>query len=965
MTSKLASALAFAIAIHAASFCRGESATPNNMMPTSISAAQWVYPGTERADSPSNAFMRISFDVKGPVKRAEFWWISERSRGTWFNGKPANFGILPRFRNLSGHQKAVGGDFTKLLKPGRNAFAFANFRLQDVPGCFFCFGIILRGEIEYENGQRQVVVSNSGSCRGTGPEQPPDGWREAEFDDSSWGRVWDQGDARLGPWSTYGDIDIMFCSAEEYAAYREALSRGFPEKQLLSEPDSPNARVVYHGTVPAIESNGRIFPPHLFSSKLTWNPARDELLDCAKEIDCCIFKLGIKEQYTVGATDGTENSRLDAWDLQIRRILAKCPDARFSLVYYTHLNAYDKWLKAHPEEAAGFAKPSASKNPSDYSASPVVPSFASEAYRQEVRRFFGQVGAYFRSKPWGRRVIAVNVGYGPSNDGMPYGCNSMPDTGVRMTEAFRRYLAGRYNSDAALQAAWGDPEVTIATATVPDAVQRLGSGLMLRDVSNPKDRRLADYYEAYHKEFTDWHIEFGKSIKQAFPGALVGMHYGYSILSYVPEGSTSGIDELLASPYIDYMNTTVRGYHLTDSLNRHIQSVFHRYGKLSLVEGDVRTHVAKADGRGEFYWTCQTPEETRACVSKIVGNSFFNGSGYYTVDFGNPKWFSCPESIEPFAAGGKIWKDLFAQPPKNAADIAVIFDTDIPWREGRAGRKNTFAFWDNIATYPLQTMNFSGFAYDLYAPEDFAKCGRDYKVVVFLNTFRAGKWMEAAASKARRPGATCVWCYAPALQTDAGYSEASMKAYTGMDLAVKRDEDPLTGTYTNGRDFSFRHVYQYRTDPVKTFALKPDAPRVECRDADASVLAKWSDGAASLARKKLSDGSVAYFAGVPLKRSDEWAALFRAAGCHAYTKPGFYVRRNSRLLMVFSGKGSLIPMESCVMHGQMDQSGSVNVYLERRASSVKDLFTGKIVAKDADSFTLSSELPRVWLMEVK
>ena len=69
--------------------------------------------------------------------------------------------------------------------------------------------------------------------------------------------------------------------------------------------------------------------------------------------------------------------------------------------------------------------------------------------------------------------------------------------------------------------------------------------------------------------------------------------------------------------------------------------------------------------------------------------------------------------------------------------------------------------------------------------------------------------------------------------------------------------------------------------------------------------------------------------------------------------------------MVFSGKGSLIPMESCVMHGQVDQSGSVNVYLERRASSVKDLFTGKIVAKDADSFTLSSELPRVWLMEVK
>ena len=69
--------------------------------------------------------------------------------------------------------------------------------------------------------------------------------------------------------------------------------------------------------------------------------------------------------------------------------------------------------------------------------------------------------------------------------------------------------------------------------------------------------------------------------------------------------------------------------------------------------------------------------------------------------------------------------------------------------------------------------------------------------------------------------------------------------------------------------------------------------------------------------------------------------------------------------MVFSGKETLIPMESCVMHGQIDQSGVAEVKLEAPAKKATDLFTGEIVAKDADRFTLHSERPRVWLLELE
>ena len=942
-----------------------EQPTPIAEMPASISKAKWIYAGTCRDDSPTNAFIRLSFEVKGEVTKAEIWWQAERCRGVWLNGERQNCGVLPRFRRLSEHQKATGADFAAKLRPGRNVLAFSNFRLKDIPGCQYCFGNIVRGEIEYADGRVQEIVSCAESCRGTGPAEPK-GWELPEFDDSGWRPCWNQGDARLTPWSNYGDMDEQFCSAGEYAAYKAVLSRGFDEQKLLAEPDSPNAKIVYRGQTPAIESNGRIYPPILFSSNLIWSPERDELLGCAQRISCDLFKIDLGERYLVGATDGRENSYFGKWDLHIRRILAINPEARFVLVYHCHLNAYGPWMEKHPEECVGYADPVESRWAGDYSACPVAPSFASPAYRAETARFLRQAGEYFRSKPWGRRIIGINAGYGPSNDGMPYGCNRMPDTGLRMTQAFRRFLAGKYRTDAALRKAWGDDKVTLATASVPDKTQRFGSGAFVRDLSNVRDVRIDDYYAAYQKEYLGWQLAFARAAKEAFPGILVGFHSGYSILSYVPEGATSNIEPLLASPDVDFMNATVRGYHLTDSLHRHIHSVFHRYGKLSLIEGDVRTHVAGLDGKGENFWTCRTPAETRASVAKFVANSCFHGCGYYTVDFGSPKWFSCPESIETLSTGLEVWKKLWRDPPRPTADVAVIFDVNEVWKEGSPDHGVMFPYSDNLLTYPLQTLNFSGYAYDVYAPEDFVACGRDYKAVVFLNTFEATPTLMAAARKARKPGATAVWCYAPGLRTAKGYSTETMKKLTGLDLAVRKDPVPLTGKFADGSDFSFRHFSQYRLDPVKVYDLKPNAPRVSCIDKGADARAFWDDDkGVSLARKKLSDGSAAVFAGLPFHRSVDWAKILAEAGCHAFTKPGFLTRRNSRLLMVFSGKGSLIPMESCIMHGQMDQSGRVDVSLERPARKVTDLFSGEVVTTGTDKFTLTSEEPRVWLLEVE
>ena len=620
-----------------------------------------------------------------------------------------------------------------------------------------------------------------------------------------------------------------------------------------------------------------------------------------------------------------------------------------------------RWLEKHPDECVRYAleDPKKSKSYGDFFGNPFVPSFASAAYRAEVRRLILDFGRYCGSQPWGRRVLGMHDGYGGSLDGMPFGCHSMPDTGKRMTEAFRRYLAEKYRTDDALRKSWGDPAVTLATAEVPDAKTRGGSGSFLRDFADPRDRRRADYLEAYHREFNAFELEFCKAVKEAFPGRLAGLYYGYMVLSYEPEGSTARCEELLKSPYVDYMLGTTRGYNFADGLHRHLHSIFHRYGKLSSIEGDVRTHRGLLTGDSEKIWTCLTPEETRATVGKFAMNARMFGAGWHVVDFSSKKWFNCPEALETLAASRRVWEADFADPPSKAADVAVVFDVDEVWREGPPNITKTRCYQENLVTFPLQTLAFSGFANDMFAPEDYVSSGRRFRAVIFLNTCYDTPALRKAAQKARADGAMSIWCATPGLSTPSGWSAASMHEITGIRLGFERDAHPFQAAGTEAHAGYEPHRYVYVPNADWT-----ESPRVFVDDSDAKVSARWKDnGQAAFAVKRLADGTDAVFLGMPYNTVSQWAELLASAGCHAFTPPGFMVRRNSRRLIVFSARGGNTSYEISVLENQMSQSEQIQVKLERPYARVRDSLTGEIVAENAQTFTLTSDVTRLWMLE--
>jgi len=915
-----------------------------NLQANSISEAQWLWSQPQN-DPPMTAYLRREFSIDAPVKRAYFYAWADKRCEAFLNGQPLDLHFWEPLRKYRGHVKGRGIEFTGLLKPGKNVLAFKLERNKKG-----CFGIMLRGEIIFENGKVIRLASSGTQFKASDREFP--GWNTAEFDSSEWLPAWEQGDVLLKPWSRFGSIARIYCTQEEYRNYLKENSRNYPEQQLEREPADPDCKIVYNGRSPGIQVNGRVIPPQTLSSlQFSSSPEQDALIREAAKAGVEIYNM----EFVIDAFHtGVGKYDFEEFDIGIRHILTINPNAYFMITSGGTPPA--SWLKDNPDELVGYAVKSNGRNPYDYFANAPAPSFASQAFRNETENLIRQLGQFVRGQSWGRRVIGLRIAYGASYDGMPWGCHCMPDTGKRMTEAFRRHLREKYRTDQALQKSWNDPQVTLDTASVPDQKQRWGSGRYLKDAGDPLDRRVSDYYEAYHKEFSDYMISAGKAVKKHLPGRLAGSWYGYVILGYEPEGSSANVEPLLKSPWIDVLYATTRGYNLTDGLTRHLFSAFHRYGKLSSIECDIRPHTGK--GEAPAVWLCRTPDETRSSFRKVIGNSLFCGASYHCVDFGKKKrWFNCPEALEPIAKSVDLWRKAFTAPPTWDNDTAVVMIADPVWKHGYPAYRKSLYFSNQLYTFPLQTLNLSGYSYDLFELQDYIDSGRDYKAVILLNLYQiTPEQRTALLKKLRKKGVTAIWNYAPGLLSERGFSAESMERLTGIRLDFTASPKNFTIRLEDGK----------RIKPFAVASGYAESPRVFCKDPDVEKLGVYADDETpALVRKQLKDGSVAVFAGLPVNNPFIWAELLRTAGCHAFTEPGFYVRSNSRLLQVFSGKNANIPPESRIMKGYLSQSGSVTVRLKKKAKTVTDCFTGEVIARDAESFTLKSNQPHTWLMEIE
>lgn len=629
--------------------------------PQFSSAVRWIWREEKMLNSGDVSYFRAYFTVPEGAT-LQFFNIDFEQRAEFYvNGVRVD-------------KEKVGAAF----RPGPNLFAA---KVTDVSQTRA--GLIFRGVWKTTEGKTVEFISNM-HVKCACSEEP--GWERPDFDDVPWRKSAEIGDALAMPWSHRYDMTKPFMTEKEIAAYearREAMRKAPLPASLLSEPASPDVKIVYRGNQPKISVNGELIEPDFALS--SGNPGEQAFTDSGfMKMNSLGFRTIRLTMRPVDWWRDDGNYDFSSIDIYVRRILAYAPNAFIEVSI--QMRPLWEWAQTNPDEAIAYGTCKATSTYGDDFGPVVRPSAASLKFRHEVTRIFEKFGDYLSGQPWGRRVIAVRTLFGLYGEWHTPGFARCPDTGVAMTAAFRHYLTRKYGTDAALAKAWREPDVTLATAAVPTEAERTaGVGTYLLDPVT--HRKALDFFDCNAEVNASLLLYMGKELKRLVPGRLVGAYYGYIFCDHPPEGANSLLDRVLSSPHIDYLSCPA-GY---EAENRHaggpyitrtVPSAYRRRGKLPILEDDERfSWMLKHGVRVDF--CLRTEAEDVACMKRAYLNKLFDGTGLQTLDCecscgSRPYSFDNPAVLQALHDAIAAYRKAGTPPAESGNRIAVVVDEREP-----------------------------------------------------------------------------------------------------------------------------------------------------------------------------------------------------------------------------------------------------------------------------------------------
>jgi len=630
------------------------------------------------------------------------------------------------------------------------------------------------------------------------------------------------------------------------------------------------------------------------------------------------------------------------------------------------------WCKEYPGEITMRDDGS----PAGMFGQPCHPSFASAKYRELSRKAMIAFLDHVESR-YGASIVGYQVGNGFGGEWLTF--NSfwevrpgqpppakfgVEDYSPPARALFRQWLARRYGSVAALRRAWGDARVTFETAEPPNEVERYSTnhGIFFDPAVS---RRVPDYFSFFNEMVADVLLENAAWVKEfTRRRKIVGAFYGYlwcnfPNLSVVHSGHLA-FAKVLRSPDVDFIascytydNKQIGGPNNSQSLPE--AAALH--GKLYFNEVDTETHLHRRQWRwGDSLRNPTNFEETRGLLVRDYAYALTKGFGMWWTDLHGGTYHD-DRIIELLRRLKQVDERYLGADRRPGAEIAVILD------------EASFTYFGDgeplfnalLTAQKQWEFAFIGAPWEPYLLTDIDNPKlRDFKLYIFLNTFRVTPEQRAAVhARLRRNGATALWVYAP------GYigeklSVENMRALTGISLAesdtagelrveIAAREHPYTkslpqglayGTDVNVENIKRWYDHQiYLKDP-RDPSLQRDLPgfrirpRFWCDDPQALVLGRLAgiDRPGLVVKKQ--DGWTSVYSSAPILPAALLRNIARAAGCHIYSDAGDAVSANGGFLGIYAPAG-----------------GARTVRLPRR-SRVLDLLEDRVIAEGTDSFTL-------------
>lgn len=328
-------------------------------------------------------------------------------------------------------------------------------------------------------------------------------------------------------------------------------------------------------------------------------------------------------------------------DRQVVTILAAAPDARFFI--RLHDCAPESWATTYPDEVMR-----------DYLGQPrACGSLASVRYREELRQFIRAFTAYCERRPWADRIIAYVI-YPLGEGGTPLAMEGfLFDCSPVMRAAYRQFLREKYQTDAALQAAWGNPQATFDTVEVPrdDEFRRRNAGGVMFWPEARQAQPERDYFELQMRLFRDWLRALFAGVREAagpdrlcgidaFKGNMMGWmchpifggdkwkeHYGENLIATGSIGMAEMLDwpeiSIVATPH-DYRCRWVGFGYDPEGIGDSVQL----HGKIMMVEEDARSFANNERG---LFGSIE-PGEEEAVLYRNLAASLSRGQQTYPMD---------------------------------------------------------------------------------------------------------------------------------------------------------------------------------------------------------------------------------------------------------------------------------------------------------------------------------------------
>jgi hypothetical protein len=674
------------------------------------SASRWIW-GAAEAQSHETYSFRAAFDVPGPVRRASIKVYVDDGALYWLNGTSYSRNAI------------VDGNG---LQQGRNVLAMlATNHVSKA-------GIILRGDIELTDGSHVIVNSDAETFKVADGVAAGD-WHDPDFDDSSWRAATEIGDA----WTPIaGDVTpyVNNCTTEEERAARAARLAG----------NTPDARIVYTNGMPKISLNGTLVEPVFNQSGVDSDYCKQAVAKMA-DLGITINQLNLRPSEYEKAAGSYQFTALGD---KAAALLSAAPDARILVLIRMEL---PKWLAAHPEERIGYARGDIVSDGDERTDRVARPSPASAAYCAEAKSLLTQLAAYIKAQSWGDRVIAVRPCWGIYTEWHMYGMDEGPDTGLRMTEAFRQWKNGKY--------AGQDP---------PTMAERINDNdrFFLNRESSATEQKVIDFYECQATVIADLMTNVAHTVKTELPGRLVGMYYGYVMTTHQPEAANVMIDRVLSSPDVDFMSNPAdyteecrlaggAYYHRT------IPATFHRHGKLVMLEDDMRHHHVSDYVQLQYICT-RSDRESAMTTRRNWLNRYFDGCGLQMLDPEHdidkrPFSMDTPPVLQAIADTQRVLGQIGARPEDSGNEVAVVVD----WRERlRCSNVETFTH-ALVYTHSLPGLYASGVPFDFMSLDDFlARPADRYRKAVFLNVFAPeGEMRTALQQRVSASDFKSVWLF--------------------------------------------------------------------------------------------------------------------------------------------------------------------------------------------------------------